>query len=68
MAKRVGLKVLRAKHELTQEEMAKKCGLAKSTYCLIEQGNRKGTLAFWNKVQQEFGLTGEEVWDLQNGK
>lgn len=68
MTKRVGLAMLRAKYDLTQEQIAERCGVKKATYCLIEQGKRNGTLAFWQTVQREFALTDAQVWSLQNGK
>lgn len=68
MTKRVGLAMLRAKFDLTQEQFAKRCGVKKANYSLIEQGKRNGTLAFWQSVQREFELTDGQVWNLQNGK
>lgn len=64
--KRLELKVLRVKNDLTQRQAAKLLGVSLATYNLIENGNRRGSVDFWNKVQKQFNLTGEEVWNLQN--
>lgn len=66
MAKRVGLKMLRSKYDLKQSEIAARLGTTTSYYCLIEQGKRNGTFDFWQALQREFNLTGDEVWKLQN--
>lgn len=59
------LKIFRIKQNLTQEQMAAKTGVSVSTYNLIENGNRRGSQAFWVKLQQEFNLEGGFVWLLQ---
>lgn len=66
MAKRVGLKMLRSKYDLKQSEIAARLGVTTSNYCRIEQGKRNGTLEFWQAVQREFNLKGDEIWNLQN--
>lgn len=57
---------LRIDHDLTQTTMAERCGVSVSTYNLIENGKRRGSKEFWQKVQSNFNLGGEEVWKLQN--
>lgn len=64
--KRHKLKVLRVKHDLTQQEIAKKLGCSVTTYNLVENGKRRGTPKFWNAIQQLFKLEDGEVWKLQN--
>lgn len=64
MAKRIGLRMLRIKNDLTQEQFAARCGMSKTNYCLIEQGKRAGTISFWHTVQKEFNLSGDEIWKL----
>lgn len=61
-----GLIILRAEHGLGQVAMAERCGVGLSTYNLIENGKRRGSKEFWQKLQQEFDLDGERVWRLQN--
>lgn len=60
------LKLLRVEHNLTQTEMAKRCGTSLSTYNLIEQGKRQGSQTFWLTLQREFNLDGEKAWRIQN--
>ena len=67
MAKRVGLKLFRIKKNLYQQEIADKCGISVSMYCCIENGERKGSFKFWNRLQSEFGLTDKEVEKLKKG-
>ncbi len=66
--KRKNLKLLRIKHDLTQEELAKALNISLSSYNLIENGERNGSIIFWNSLQEYFKLTGEEIWNLQNNK
>lgn len=66
--KRKNLKLLRIKHDLTQEELAKALNISLSSYNLIENGERNGSIVFWNSLQDFFKLTGEEIWNLQNNK
>lgn len=58
--------ILRVKNGLTQVEMAKICGVSKSTYNLIENGKRRGSAEFWQSVKENFNLDGEQMWTLQN--
>ena len=62
---RTDLKVLRVKHGLTQTDLAKMLGVSVATYCLIEQGKRRGSVENWLKIQQIFKLGDAEVWNLQ---
>lgn len=48
------LKILRVKYDLTQEEMAAKCGVTRTAYNLIERGKSKGSGRFWLAVQKQF--------------
>jgi DNA-binding XRE family transcriptional regulator len=57
---------LRVDHDLSQTQMAEICGVAVSTYNMIENGKRRGSKAFWHKIQAHFGLGGEQMWKLQN--
>ena len=63
--KRIELKSLRVRNDLTQPQMAKKTGVSLSTYNLIEQGKRRGSQEFWLNLQKEFDLKDGEVWKLQ---
>lgn len=57
---------LRVDHELTQPQAAQLLGVSLSTYNLIENGKRRGSVDFWMNVQKEFKLDGDTVWKIQN--
>lgn len=61
---RKNLKMLRVKHDLTQEEMAEKIGCDRGTYASIENGSRDGRLAFWQELQQAFEIPESDMWEL----
>ena len=61
---RVGLKILRVKHKLTQKELAAKVGVSYPTYNLIEQGKRKGSYEFWSQLKQQFNLTDADISEM----
>lgn len=48
------LKMLRAKYNLNQTEMAKRGGVSRTAYNLIENGKSKGGMSFWLKLETEF--------------
>lgn len=51
---RKNLKLLRVEHDLTQEEMAARLGVTRTTYCNVENGKSDGSSFFWLNVQREF--------------
>lgn len=57
---------LRVDHDLTQVDMAKICGVSKSTYNFIENGKRRGSKEFWQTIQKSFDLDGERMWALEH--
>lgn len=57
---------LRVDHDLTQTDIAKKCGVSVATYNLIENGTRRGSKKFWQTLQKLFNLDGEQMWKIQN--
>ena len=59
------LKSLRALHDLTQDEMATRCGVSRTVYGKIEQGKMKGSSDFWIKLKHEFCLAAEEAWRIE---
>lgn len=59
------LKKLRIDENLYQSEMAKKCGVSRTTYGKIENGERDGSFSFWATLQNEFNVPNEEMWKLQ---
>ena len=62
------LKMLRLKNGLSQEEMARKLGMSRQNYGLIETGKAPGNIRFWSKVQQEFNISGADMWELISNK
>lgn len=57
---------LRIDHDLTQTAMAKLLGVSVGTYNLVENGKRRGSKLFWQKVQKIFNLDGEQMWKLEH--
>lgn len=55
------LRVLRAKHDLTQKDLAQKLGVGKSAYCRKENGENAFSLEEVAKLKKIFSLTAEEV-------
>ncbi len=57
------LKVLRAKYDYTQEEMAKRLNVSRTAYCNIENGRSKGSLTFWLGVIRAFPEVESEIME-----
>ena len=51
------LKRLRVTNFLTQEQMAKKLGVSRNNYAMIEQGKRTGSVDFWLTLRTKFKLS-----------
>ena len=51
---RKNLQMLRISHDLTQEQMAERIGVSRTTYCKVENGKSKGSMSFWLAVKKEF--------------
>lgn len=66
MKENTSLKILRVRHGLSQEEMAKKLTMSRQAYAKIENGQGDGNITFWSKVQRIFKISSEEMWDLIN--
>lgn len=62
--KRKNLKLFRIEHDLTQQEMAQKCNIERSSYSLIECGLRDGRLNFWFTLQNVFNVPDSEMFSL----
>ena len=60
----MNLKVFRAAHDLSQQEMADKLGIARSTYSMVERGERQAGMKIWNRFMEKFGLTPDEIYEL----
>lgn len=62
--KRVKLKQLRVSLDLSQEQMADRLNVSRSMYAAIENGQRYGTLKFWNNLQVTFCVPKQEVFEM----
>ena len=62
---RHNLKVFRVDRNMTQQDMADKFNISVSTYHLIEQGIRRGSMEFWTNFQNEFNLDDATMWRIQ---
>ena len=58
------LKMLRAKYDYTQKEMAMRLSVSRTTYCNIENGKRQGSLGFWLGVMRAFPEVENEVMTI----
>lgn len=61
---RMNLKLFRVAAGMTQTEFAAKIGCARSTYALIEEGERDGRVQFWNDLKEAFNVPAESMFDL----
>ena len=55
------LKILRIKHDVTQEDVAEKLSIDKSTYCKKEKGEIAFSLKDIKILKEFYNLTSEEV-------
>lgn len=58
------LKAFRVLHKLRQTDIALDLGVCRSTYSFIERGERDGSMKFWRKLQQVYGVSDEEMYKL----
>jgi DNA-binding XRE family transcriptional regulator len=64
LKKRIALKQLRIGLQLTQQEMADKLSVSRSTYIAIENGMRDGAIEFWKALKETFDVPNEKMWEL----
>lgn len=62
---RTKLKIFRIMRKLNQHKMAAMLGYERAYYGHIERGYQDGSAAFWERLQKAFGLTDDEVKELQ---
>ncbi len=58
------IKELRAKHSLTQEELAARVGVARQTITYLERGEYMPSLLLAWKIAQEFNTSLESVFSI----
>lgn len=56
------LKVFRARYGLTQADMARRMGWSRQYYAKTENGRSAGSITFWIKLQNAFGIPDKEMW------
>lgn len=61
---RINLKIFRIKNLLTQEQMAKKIGLSRNSYLMLESGKRDFKISTLKKFKKAFNLTEDEMIKL----
>ena len=61
---RLNLKVFRVEQKLSQEQMAGRLGIHRSTYAMIERGERNGNPDTWHKLQDVFNVPDADMWRL----
>ena len=62
---RTKLKCFRIMRKLNQHDMAAKLGYERAYYGHVERGFQNGSAEFWLRLQGAFGLTDNEVKELQ---
>lgn len=62
---RTKLKLFRVARKQTQGQMAATLGYGHAYYGHVERGFQAGSAEFWARLQAAFGLTDDEVKELQ---
>ena len=61
------LKIQRAIHDLTQDDLAKRISVSRQTINTIESGKYIPSTALALKMAKSFGITVEELFQLEEG-
>lgn len=56
---------MRARHKLSQQDLAKKIGATRQTIGLIEKGDYAPSVTLALKIADAFGVTVEEIFYLE---
>lgn len=64
MERQTELRVLRARYNLTQEQTADILGVSRATYVNVENGNQRGSVELWKKIQKAFDLSDADTWRM----
>ena len=62
------IKLLRTKHNLTQNELAKKIGVTRQAYANYEQGTREPSMDIIKKLCILFDCTSDELLEIDTEK
>jgi len=60
------IRVLRAEHELTQEELARRVGVRRETISFLEKGHYNPSLRLACRIARTFRLPVEEVFSFED--
>jgi putative transcriptional regulator len=60
------IKELRARHGLTQDELARRVGVRRETIVFLEKGKYNPSLKLAHDIGQVFGLAIEEIFIFEN--
>lgn len=58
------LKAFRVLRKERQADIAHALGVSRATYSHIERGECDGSMKFWQKLQQAYGVSDEEMYAL----
>jgi transcriptional regulator with XRE-family HTH domain len=61
---RENLKDFRLKMRKSQGSMAEEIGYSRQMYAQVENGERDGTLDFWNALQEKYKVADSDMWLL----
>ena len=61
---RHNLYMFRCEKKLTKGEMANRTGVCRTTYTMIENGERDGSHKFWENLQREFEVPDSGMYNL----
>lgn len=62
---RTKLKIFRIARKLNQHDIAAKLGYERAYFGHVERGHQDGSATFWERLQQAFGLTDNELQELK---
>lgn len=61
------IKELRARHDLTQEELARKVGVRRETIIYLEKGKYNPSLRLAHDIAKALGSTIDEIFIFEDG-
>lgn len=64
MQKRKALYMFRHEKGLSQQEMADMLGVNRSTYAMVERGQRRGSDDMWATLKNTFNVPDADMWKL----